>query len=95
MQVYADLPFFAFMACATVVVACLRWRVSFVSCWGPLSPHVRAKTANRQVFMDFLHETCSVEPQAHRLCPEGAGSLDRGGGKATPQRETAPVLNKA
>eukprot|EP00903_Cladosiphon_okamuranus_P022084 g20307.t3 len=49
----------------------------------------------RKVFMGFFRQTCSVEPQAHRLCPEGAGILDRGGGKAAQKRETTPVLNEA
>lgn len=31
-----------------------------------------------QVFLDLLHQTWSVEPQPHALCPEGAGVLARG-----------------
>ncbi|CAM9496555.1 unnamed protein product [Ectocarpus sp. 6 AP-2014] len=47
----------------------------------------------RKVFMGFFHETCSVEPQAHRLCPEGARVLDREGDTAA-EPEPTPVLNE-
>ncbi|CAM9258184.1 unnamed protein product [Hapterophycus canaliculatus] len=44
----------------------------------------------RKVFMGFFHETCSVEPQAHRLCPDGAAVLDRSK-EVVARREAMPV----